>query len=223
MAKVLSETFQLDIPRWVKDLDSFRRWAHSDGFPHEGRICFMNGEVWADMSMEELISHNQVKLALDLGLGGYIIENELGLYMPDGMLMTNDEAKIGNEPDAMIALNETLAAKRVRFRAGKKRRAKATELVGSPDIVVEIVSAGSVEKDTDWLKELYWRSGVPEYWLIDARDEALKFNILKRSVTGYISSRKTQDWVKSTVLNISVRLLRREKSHGLHGYKLELR
>ena len=29
---------------------SFRRWAESEDFPEEGRVCFINGEVWADMS-----------------------------------------------------------------------------------------------------------------------------------------------------------------------------
>src|SRR5690349_1237863 len=43
-------TDHVDIPLWVIDLDSFRRWMDSDDFPEEGRINYIKGEVWVDMS-----------------------------------------------------------------------------------------------------------------------------------------------------------------------------
>jgi len=55
------ERDSVTIPAWVDDLDSFRRWARSDEFPESGRICFLNGEVWVDMSKEQAFWHNQVK------------------------------------------------------------------------------------------------------------------------------------------------------------------
>ena len=79
MAKFATQDYRLDIPVWVTDLDSFRRWAHSDDFPQEGRISFINGEVFADLSMEEIHTHNQVKQAVNLGLGGLIRGDELVL------------------------------------------------------------------------------------------------------------------------------------------------
>ncbi len=34
---------------------------HSAAFPEEGKICFINGKVWVDLSMEEYYSHNRVR------------------------------------------------------------------------------------------------------------------------------------------------------------------
>ena len=33
------------------------------GVAGEGKVCFINAEVWVDLSMEEFFSHNQVKTA----------------------------------------------------------------------------------------------------------------------------------------------------------------
>ena len=57
MPTVIYPDGTLQIPVWVTDLTSFRRWAESDGFPEEGRVCFINGEVWADMSKQQVFSH----------------------------------------------------------------------------------------------------------------------------------------------------------------------
>jgi hypothetical protein len=40
----------VDIPDGISDLAGFRRWVHSDDFPDTGRICFLDGRVWVDMS-----------------------------------------------------------------------------------------------------------------------------------------------------------------------------
>lgn len=223
MAKVMAEDRCVDIPMWVTDLGAFRRWVHSDDFPEQGRISFINGEVLADLSMEELFSHNQVKFALDLGLGGLIRSEKLGMYMPDGMLMTNDRGGVGNEPDAIVVLNATLASHRVRFTAGKKRGAQATELVGTPDIVVEIISPSSEDKDCEWLMSAYWNSGIPEYWLIDARGADIRFDIYKSSSKGYALTRKADGWSKSAVLGRQFRLVRQLNAANVTDYELEVR
>src|SRR6266851_1013564 len=70
------------IPAWVHDLDSFRHWARSDEFPQTGRICYLNGEVWVDMSKEQIFSHNQVKSEFNVTLGGLIRSNRLGRFFP---------------------------------------------------------------------------------------------------------------------------------------------
>jgi hypothetical protein len=53
MSTIILETTVVRIPPEVKDLASFRRWVQSDRVPEDGRICFLNGEVWVDMSKEQ--------------------------------------------------------------------------------------------------------------------------------------------------------------------------
>ena len=93
------------------------------------------------------------------------------------MLVTNDEADLGVEPDMTFVSFESLKAKRVWFTAGETTGAEATEIVGTPDLVVEVVSPSSEDKDTEWLMSQYHDAGIPEYWLIDARGGRTEFDI----------------------------------------------
>ena len=78
------------IPDGISDLEAFRRWAHSEDFPDAGRICFLHGELWVDMSKEQVFTHNQLKQEFNLVLGGLVKVQRLGRFFPDGLLVTND-------------------------------------------------------------------------------------------------------------------------------------
>lgn len=65
MVHVLYEGETAVFPGWVSELESFRRWADDDNFPEKGRISFIEGDVWVDMSMEQLFTHNAVKTAVN--------------------------------------------------------------------------------------------------------------------------------------------------------------
>src|SRR5262249_45787390 len=60
---------EVRIPDGIKTLAAFRRWAHSDDFPQTGRTCFLDGQVWLDMSKEQIFTHNQVKQEFNLVVG----------------------------------------------------------------------------------------------------------------------------------------------------------
>ncbi len=42
-------------------------------------------------------------------------------------------------------------------------------IVGAPDLVVEILSAGTAQRDLGQKKALYLQSGVREYWVVDPK------------------------------------------------------
>src|SRR5581483_3290306 len=60
MSVIVVDTVSVHIPSGIDSLESFRHWAHSAAFPETGRIGYVKGEVWVDMSKEQF-SHNQVK------------------------------------------------------------------------------------------------------------------------------------------------------------------
>lgn len=225
MPTVMSERHgKIHIPAWVVDLKSFWHWRDTADLPEKLSVHFIRGEVWVDLCMEEMFSHNQIKTALGIVLGNLIEEGDLGMYATDGMALSNNEAGIATEPDAMFISHATLDAKRVWFEAGKRRGAKATRVVGTPDLVIEIVSPSSEDKDTEWLMSTYHNASIPEYWLIDARDEDnLLFTIYKWGPKGYTTARKSDRWVKSSMLGKSFRLTRKEDRHGYPRFKLEVR
>lgn len=80
----VSEQDQVDIPGWVHDFDSFRRWLHSGTFPEQGRICLINGTVWVDLSMERFFVHGQVKTEITRVLANLMKETRFGRFAPDG-------------------------------------------------------------------------------------------------------------------------------------------
>ena len=223
MPVVLTHTQgQFQIPTWVNDLASFRKWVHSGVLPEKLSVHFINGEVWVDFTMEEMFSHNRVKQALNLALGQLIRSAKLGVYCPDGMLITSEITGLGTEPDAVFLSADTLESGAVQFVAGRSGDGEATEILGAPDLVIEIVSPSSVDKDTEWLMSAYFDAGIPEYWVIDARDDDPEFDIWIRRGERYVATRKVKGWVKSPVLARSFRLIRSD-AFGLIDYTLEIR
>jgi Uma2 family endonuclease len=224
MPTVMSEVFgKIRIPATVNDLASFLEWIDSADLPEKLPVRFLAGEVRVDL-MEELYSHSRVKSALGITLGGLIENGDLGMYVPDGMLLVNTDADFATGPDAMFLSNATIKDGRVRFTAGKKRGATATRVVGTPDLVVDVVSPSSEDVDTAWLMSAYHNAGIPEYWLIDARDEeAVTFHIYRRGKKEYAVVRKANGWVKSAVLGKSFRLTRKAGKTGDPRFTLEVR
>ncbi len=210
----------VEIPPWVIDLDSFRRWADSDDFPDWGRIDYIKGEVWVDMSKEQLFTHLAVKNEFNIVLGSMVKMGQLGLYLPDGVLLSNVDADIAVNPDALFASTDALAD-RLRILEGKK--GGYVEMEGSPDMVLEVVSDSSVRKDMQQLRQDYWTAGIREYWLVDARPEPLIFDILRHTPKGYRATPKRDGWVKSAVFGKSFRLTQRPNTLGHPEYTLDVR
>lgn len=225
MPKVISEEYgMISIPSWVIDLPSFFRWLDATDLPEKLPVRFLRGEVYVDLKMEELFSHNLIKTELTTTLWSLIKAEELGLYVSDGMLLANETAEFATEPDGMFISREAIAEKRVEFAAGKKRKAVATRVIGAPDLVIEIASPSSEQDDADSLMSAYHTAGIPEYWLIDARGtKSIRFTIFKRSARRYVRTSKQEGWSKSSVLNRAFRFTRSQSELGFPEVHLEAR
>jgi Uma2 family endonuclease len=214
------ESEQVSVPGWVKDLASFRRWADSDEFPETGRICWLDGEVWVDMSKEQIFTHVLAKTEITTVLSVLVKAADLGLFLGDGALLSNVDVDIAVVPDALFVSTAGLQD-RVRLIEGKDEG--YVELEGSPDMVLEVVSRSSVHKDTRTLREAYWQAGIREYWLIDARPDPLTFDILRYAPKGYRATPKKDGWLRSAVFGKSFHLLRGVNALGHPYFTLEVR
>jgi hypothetical protein len=96
------------------------------------------------------------------------------------------------------------------------------ELEGTPDVVLEIVSDTSVAKDTKRLRELYWRAGVPEYWLVDARSPEPRFEILCHTPAGYVAAEARSNGLMSAILGRAVQLNRSTDPLGRPSFDVRL-
>jgi Uma2 family endonuclease len=81
------------------------------------------------------------------------------------------------------------------------------ELEGTPDMILEIVSEYSEPKDTQKLRALYEKTRIPEYWLVDARNN-INFEMLRLTNNSYQSVVPDQGWLKSDVFGCSFQLAR---------------
>jgi Uma2 family endonuclease len=216
-----ADDVDLEIPEWVVSLAAFRRWTDEPGFPEKGNIWWLRGGVWADMSKEQLFTHLAIKGVIFAVLRNLVDDADFGLMLPDGLLLTNENAGVSGNPDATFITHESLADGRAVLIKGK--REGYTEVQGSPDMVLEVVSQRSELKDCTLLREDYFTAGVREYWLVDARKDPASFEILKRGTTAFTSTRAQAGWVKSSVFSKSFRLVIGKDRSGNPRPKLEIK
>src|SRR3954454_13882499 len=89
MVTFVVERDQVDVPEWVTDLKTFRRWLEEDCVPENARIGFIDGRVWVDMSKEQLFTHVAVKTEFIVVQGSLAKHELLGRYFGDCALLIN--------------------------------------------------------------------------------------------------------------------------------------
>jgi Uma2 family endonuclease len=211
--------FVVVIPPTAHTLAGFREWYATENFPEEGRIVYLAGEIIIDMGHERLSSHVSLKGEFARALITLAQELGIGQFFTDGARVVNETADLSNEPDGCYITQESVTSSRVQFRRGTGDR-DVTEVIGSPDMVLEIVSPSSVRKDTVLLPPVYHRAGIREFWLVDAQDDDISFEILHHTADGYVAAIPTDGWRHSHVFNRRFRLERTESPIGIAEYRL---
>ncbi len=218
---VISE--QVSIPSDIVDLESFCLWRCSDEAPEKLKISYLGGTIWVDVTMEAMYTHNQVKAEISRVLGNLVREMVQGLFLVDGMLLRNDAADLSTEPDGCYVSYRALETGRAQRHT--ERLPDVYQLDGSPEMTLEVVSSSSVRKDTVDLRDRYYKAGILEYWLVDARSTSeLQFDILRHGANGYTKIRRQAGgWLRSNVFGKSFRLSQTSDPLGDPLYTLEVR
>ncbi|MCI0683239.1 MAG: Uma2 family endonuclease [Gemmataceae bacterium] len=211
------------IPETARTLEGFREWSWSDECPHEGRISFIDGEIIADMSKERFDAHVLVKGEVYRVLANLVKKEDLGIFFPDGTGVTNIAANISHVPDGGFASWKSFEAGIVRKVFSKAVAGGSLELEGTPDLVIEVVSPSSVTKDTKVLLKSYCRAGIPEYWLVDARGDTLRFTIHRLHENAYLAQPAKSGWIWSPVFKRHFRLSRSKDRIGGWRYQLDVK
>ncbi len=110
--------------------------------------------------------HQIISQNLNMEVYKFVIENNLGYVIAAPMDVYLDEFNVV-QPDILFISN--------------KRKSIITErcIKGAPDLVIEILSESSLQKDRIDKKELYERFGVREYWIVDPLYKIVEIYILK--------------------------------------------
>ena len=155
------------IPRREMSFEDFLAWA-GDG--EEGaRWEWVDGEPVKMVSVN--IDHARLVTFVSTLLGMVCGARGIGEVVTDTFLMRAAPKGNGRCPDILLVRREHSA------------RFQKNYLLGAADLVVEVVSPGSIK--TDYLKKHseYQRDGVPEYWIIDPVERQTSFFVLQQDGT----------------------------------------
>jgi hypothetical protein len=220
---IVTDRFHFTVPASAQTHAGFRAWVTSGGCPERVRCAFLAGEVILDLSNEELETQVAVKGEITCVLARLVRDQKLGKFYGDGVLFSNVQARMSNNPYAVFLSRNALQSGLVTFVPTKGAGHQPIELSGTPDWVLEVVSRSSVSKDTQRLRAAYHRAGIPEFWLIDARGEEIAFHVLHHRKSGYVTAPVKDGWQRSRVFGRWFRLERARDEFDLWEYTLYVR
>ena len=131
--------------------------------PEDKRYELLDGELVMAPAPGEL--HQSVSIWLGSKLFQFVTENRLGkVYSAPFDVVLSDWDVV--QPDLVFVSNE---------RTGIITDAN---LQGAPDLVVEILSPSTAERDKTFKYALYAEHGVGEYWMVDTDAKAITVLLL---------------------------------------------
>ena len=136
--------------------------------PDDERYELLNGELVMSPSPKEI--HQSISGILHLVIGAFVRERSLGkLYFAPFDVVLSDTDVV--QPDLLFVSNERIGI------------VTADNVRGAPDLVVEILSPATAERDRTVKLDLYARHGVKEYWIVDP--DARTITVLLRGEGGF--------------------------------------
>lgn len=130
------------------------------GFPQDGRRHeIIDGEHYVNPAPETY--HQTLSRRIQFQLYTQIERNGLGqvLNAPTDVQLSDTDIV---QPDLIVVLKEKLTI------------ITPTKIKGTPNLVVEILSTSSADTDRRLKKELYRKSGVAEYWIVDPTEHPVE-------------------------------------------------
>jgi Uma2 family endonuclease len=106
--------------------------------------------------------HQRVSLKLALALHRLLEEPGHGIIAAAPVGVEFAESQEGVQPDLIFVSN------------ARRRRVAEEGIRGAPDLVVEILSPGTAERDRTVKKKLYQRQGVAQYWIVDPDGDSVE-------------------------------------------------
>jgi hypothetical protein len=80
-----------------------------------------------------------------------------------------------------------------------------------------------VQKNPRRLRAQYFRAGIPEYWLLDARDKEISFQILVRGESDYVAAPHRGGWQVAPLFGRRFRLVRQRGRLNHWEYTLQVK
>lgn len=207
----------LAIPGNVQTLEGFRAWVATFD-EHGPRASFSRGEVHIEMSPQDYETHGPLAEEINRVLSSLARETGIGRYFVPPSWITHEPSGVSTEPDGILVRFESIESGRIRINPARK-----TELLGAPDMVLEVVSKTSAQKDLVRFVEDYAAAGVGEYWIADARGRDVELRILRLVADRYEAQvADAAGWIASPTWKRSFRARRFADRTGWPDFRLEV-
>jgi len=134
-----------------------------DGLRHE----IIDGEHYVNAS--PITRHQQVLYRLVIAVGNYLEEHPLGqiFFAPLDIVLSPHDVV---EPDLMFISH------------ARRQIVTVNNIQGAPDLLIEVLSPSNKRYDEVTKHALYERTGVGEYWIVDAARNTVR--VFRRNAAG---------------------------------------
>ena len=185
MALKAISTAALSLRKWPAP----GQWTYQDYLDlpdDEYRYEVICGELY--MSSVPTPLHQQVLRNLQFALWEYVKRLNLGevLFAPCDIILEVGGTPV--EPDILF-----IAKARANIITDKN-------VQGAPDLIVEVLSPSNPEHDRQLKFELYQKSGVTEYWLVDPQAHTVEVFVLKEKAYLLSGRYDVDDVAKSEIV-----------------------
>lgn len=134
--------------------------------PDDARYELLNGILC--MSPAPVEKHQRIAGEIYAELRNFIKKNKLGRVYIAPFDVYFDEFHL-TEPDIFFVSTE------------RENIITEKNVKGSPDLIIEVLSAGSIYRDTVEKKNIYEKFSVREYWIVFPDEELLEIYCLKNN------------------------------------------
>ncbi len=112
--------------------------------------------------------HQRISRRLEFLLLGYIESKNLGEIFdaPYDVVLGEGKEREVAQPDILYVSKE------------RSQIITEEEIQGAPDLVIEILSPATADRDRTYKRTLYARHGVKEYWIVDPEAETVEVLVL---------------------------------------------
>jgi Uma2 family endonuclease len=143
-------------------------YADYQNLPEESRYEILDGDLLKSPSLTR--EHQRIVLRLVRAFAAYVESKNLGevFVAPYDVVLSETDVV---QPDVLFVSK------------GRASIATPKAVMGAPDLVIEVLSPGTSERDRTVKAKLYARAGVKELWLVDPETKSIQ--VLQNGPTGF--------------------------------------
>ena len=135
-------------------------WEDYAAIPDDGRRHeIIDGKHYVNRA--PIVYHQKVLMNLSIALGPYVHAHHLGELLASPI-------------DVILSEHDIIQPDIVFVQAARAQIVKYKNIQGPPDLVIEVLSESNRRYDVRTKYELYERTGVGEYWIIDPDELAVR-------------------------------------------------